>query len=295
MSEHRRKMPPQQPPTGGRAAARRAAQQPVGRRSAPAHDVGTEAPSASYGPGSSPGEEQRPYGGRAEARRAAQRGSRRKGAESGPGGPGGPGGGRRGGGGGGGRGSGPGRGAAWTSAGQEADHRLPPLRQVRLASLDAVVEARDGHVPVLHGQPDGRGRDRVLAGGHPRRGADREVAEQHLLLGRRVPDGRDGRRYEPPDRPVRQDPEVHAERRDLGGEQDLLGRLRNRPHGYRPRRVEHGQGRRDPGWFDDHPAVREEQPSRRPVADPQPEGEGTLHLHEGRRRGRQARNPHAAI
>ncbi|MFH8580464.1 transglycosylase domain-containing protein [Streptomyces zaomyceticus] len=109
MSEHRRKMPPQQPPTGGRAAARRAAQQPVGRRSAPAQDVGTGAPSASYGPASSHGEEQRPYGGRAEARRAAQRGSRRKGAEAGPGGPGGPGGGRRGGGGGGGRGSGPGR------------------------------------------------------------------------------------------------------------------------------------------------------------------------------------------
>ncbi|MFI1656460.1 transglycosylase domain-containing protein [Streptomyces sp. NPDC020472] len=109
MSEHRRKMPPQQPPTGGRAAARRAAQQPMGRRSAPAHDVGMEAPSASYGPPSSYGEEQRPYGGRAEARRAAQRGSRRRGADSGPGGPGGPGGGRRGGGGGG-RGGDPGRG-----------------------------------------------------------------------------------------------------------------------------------------------------------------------------------------
>ncbi|MEU0399987.1 transglycosylase domain-containing protein [Streptomyces sp. NPDC006197] len=108
MSEHRRKMPPQQPPTGGRAAARRAAQQPMGRRSAPAHDVGTEAPSASYGPPSSYGEEQRPYGGRAEARRAAQRGSRRRGADSGPGGPGG---GRRGGGGGG-RGGGPGRGGS---------------------------------------------------------------------------------------------------------------------------------------------------------------------------------------
>lgn len=63
MSEHRRKMPPQQPPTGGRAAARRAAQQPVGRRSAPVQDVGTGAPSASYGPASSAGEEQRPYGG----------------------------------------------------------------------------------------------------------------------------------------------------------------------------------------------------------------------------------------
>ncbi|MEU4076022.1 transglycosylase domain-containing protein [Streptomyces venezuelae] len=110
MSEHRRKMPPQQPPTGGRAAARRAAQQPVGRRSAPVQDVGTGAPSASYGPASSAGEEQRPYGGRAEARRAAQRGSRRRGADAGPGGPGGSGGGRRGGGGGGGRGSGPGRG-----------------------------------------------------------------------------------------------------------------------------------------------------------------------------------------
>ncbi|MER7947367.1 transglycosylase domain-containing protein [Streptomyces sp. NPDC096079] len=112
MSEHRRKMPPQQPPTGGRAAARRAAQQPMGRRSAPAHDVGSEAPSASYGPPSSHGEEPRPYGGRAEARRAAQRGSRRRGADSGPGGPGGPGGGRRGGGGGrgGGRGGGAGRG-----------------------------------------------------------------------------------------------------------------------------------------------------------------------------------------
>ncbi|MFF0555785.1 transglycosylase domain-containing protein [Streptomyces sp. NPDC004266] len=109
MSEHRRKMPPQQPPTGGRAAARRAAQQPMGRRSAPAHDVGMEAPSASYGPPSSYGEEQRPYGGRAEARRAAQRGSRRRGADSGHGGPGGPGGGRRGGGGGG-RGGDPGRG-----------------------------------------------------------------------------------------------------------------------------------------------------------------------------------------
>ncbi|WP_367822240.1 transglycosylase domain-containing protein [Streptomyces sp. LMG1-1-1.1] len=109
MSEHRRKMPPQQPPTGGRAAARRAAQQPVGRGSAPAHDVGTRAPSASYGPPSSHGEEQRAYGGRAEARRAAQRGSRRKGADNGPGSPGGPGGGRRGGGGGG-RGGGPGRG-----------------------------------------------------------------------------------------------------------------------------------------------------------------------------------------
>ncbi|ROQ33125.1 membrane peptidoglycan carboxypeptidase [Streptomyces sp. PanSC19] len=78
----------------------------MGRRSAPAHDVGTGAPSASYGPPSSYGEEQRPYGGRAEARRAAQRGSRRRGADSGPGGPGG---GRRGGGGGG-RGGGPGRG-----------------------------------------------------------------------------------------------------------------------------------------------------------------------------------------
>ncbi|MBB4982403.1 MULTISPECIES: transglycosylase domain-containing protein [Streptomyces] len=120
MSEHRRKMPPQQPPTGGRAAARRAAQQPMGRRSAPAHDVGTEAPSASYGPPSSYGEEQRPYGGRAEARRAAQRGSRRRGADSGPGGPGGPGGGRRGGGGGGGgRGSGPGRGSGGRQPGKK--------------------------------------------------------------------------------------------------------------------------------------------------------------------------------
>ncbi|MFB7447988.1 transglycosylase domain-containing protein [Streptomyces sp. NPDC056194] len=119
MSEHRRKMPPQQPPTGGRAAARRAAQQPMGRRSAPAHDVGTEAPSASYGPPSSYGEEQRPYGGRAEARRAAQRGSRRRGADSGPGGPGGPGGGRRGGGGGGGRGSGPGRGSGGHQPGKK--------------------------------------------------------------------------------------------------------------------------------------------------------------------------------
>ncbi|MFJ5077181.1 transglycosylase domain-containing protein [Streptomyces sp. NPDC088553] len=118
MSEHRRKMPPQQPPTGGRAAARRAAQQPVGRRSAPTQDVGREAPSASYGPPSSPGEEQRPYGGRAEARRAAQRGSRRKGAEAGPGGPGGPGGGRRGGGGGG-RGSGPGRGSGGRPPGKK--------------------------------------------------------------------------------------------------------------------------------------------------------------------------------
>ncbi|WP_225801144.1 transglycosylase domain-containing protein [Streptomyces sp. NK15101] len=116
MSEHRRKMPPQQPPTGGRAAARRAAQQPMGRRSAPAHDVGTGAPSASYGPPSSYGEEQRPYGGRAEARRAAQRGSRRRGADSGPGGPGG---GRRGGGGGGGRGSGPGRGAGGRPPGKK--------------------------------------------------------------------------------------------------------------------------------------------------------------------------------
>ncbi|MFC8954180.1 transglycosylase domain-containing protein [Streptomyces sp. NPDC057101] len=121
MSEHRRKMPPQQPPTGGRAAARRAAQQPVGRRSAPVQDFGTGAPSASYGPPSSHGEEQRPYGGRAEARRAAQRGSRRKGADTGPGGPGGPGGGRRGGGGGGGggRGSGPGRGAGGTPPGKK--------------------------------------------------------------------------------------------------------------------------------------------------------------------------------
>ncbi|MFB7833105.1 MULTISPECIES: transglycosylase domain-containing protein [unclassified Streptomyces] len=118
MSEHRRKMPPQQPPTGGRAAARRAAQQPVGRRSAPAHDAGTGAPSASYGPPSSPGEEQRPYGGRAEARRAAQRGSRRRGAEAGPGGPAGPGGGRRGGGGGG-RGGGPGRGAGGRPPGKK--------------------------------------------------------------------------------------------------------------------------------------------------------------------------------
>ncbi|MFJ6249481.1 MULTISPECIES: transglycosylase domain-containing protein [unclassified Streptomyces] len=101
MSEHRRKAPQQQPPTGGRAAARRAAQQPVGRRSAPVRDAGTEAPSASYGAPSAHGGEQRPYGGRAEARRAAQRGSRRKGAGSGPGGPGGSGGGRRGGGGGG--------------------------------------------------------------------------------------------------------------------------------------------------------------------------------------------------
>ncbi|MER8232193.1 transglycosylase domain-containing protein [Streptomyces sp. NPDC094049] len=116
MSEHRRKMPPQQPPTGGRAAARRAAQQPVGRRSAPAQDVGTEAPSASYGPPSPAGEEPRPYGGRAEARRAAQRGSRRKGADTGPGGPGG---GRRGGGGGGGRGSGPGRGSGGPPPGKK--------------------------------------------------------------------------------------------------------------------------------------------------------------------------------
>ncbi|MER5306964.1 transglycosylase domain-containing protein [Streptomyces sp. NPDC002773] len=119
MSEHRRKMPPQQPPTGGRAAARRAAQQPVGRRSAPAHDVVTGAPSASYGPASSHGEEQRPYGGRAEARRAAQRGSRRKGADAGPGGPvgpGGSGGGRRGGGG---RGSGPGRGSGGPPPGKK--------------------------------------------------------------------------------------------------------------------------------------------------------------------------------
>ncbi|MFI8765582.1 transglycosylase domain-containing protein [Streptomyces sp. NPDC053792] len=118
MSEHRRKMPPQQPPTGGRAAARRAAQQPMGRRSAPAHDAGTGAPSASYGPPSSHGEEQRPYGGRAEARRAAQRGSRRRGADPGPGGPGGPGGGRRGGGGGG-RGSGPGRGSGGRPPGKK--------------------------------------------------------------------------------------------------------------------------------------------------------------------------------
>ncbi|MFE0651566.1 transglycosylase domain-containing protein [Streptomyces sp. NPDC059534] len=115
MSEHRRKMPPQQPPTGGRAAARRAAQQPVGRGSA--HDVGTGAPVASYGPPSSHGEEQQPYGGRAEARRAAQRGSRRKGADSGPGGPGGSGGGRRGGGGG--RGSGPGRGSGGRPPGKK--------------------------------------------------------------------------------------------------------------------------------------------------------------------------------
>ncbi|MFF5974999.1 transglycosylase domain-containing protein [Streptomyces sp. NPDC012769] len=104
MSEHRRKMP-QQPPSGGRAAARRAAQQPMGRRSAPGHEVPTGSPSASYGPPSSYGEEQRPYGGRAEARRAAQRGGRRRAPEAG--GPGGPGGGRRGGGGGHG---GPGRG-----------------------------------------------------------------------------------------------------------------------------------------------------------------------------------------
>ncbi|MGW8762043.1 transglycosylase domain-containing protein [Streptomyces sp. NPDC055815] len=117
MSEHRRKMPPQQPPTGGRAAARRAAQQP-GRRSAPAHDVGMEAPSASYGPPSH-GEEQRPYGGRAEARRAAQRGSRRRGADAGPGGPGGPGGGRRGGGGGGRGGNGPGRGSGGRQPGKK--------------------------------------------------------------------------------------------------------------------------------------------------------------------------------
>ncbi|MGW6390536.1 transglycosylase domain-containing protein [Streptomyces sp. NPDC055103] len=123
MSEHRRRMSPQEPPAGGRAAVRRAAQQPVGRRSVPAQDAGRGAPSASYGPPSSHGEEQRPYGGRAEARRAAQRGSRRRGAEAGPGGPGdpaGPGGGRRGGGGGGGgRGSGPGRGSGGRPPGKK--------------------------------------------------------------------------------------------------------------------------------------------------------------------------------
>ncbi|WP_079037503.1 transglycosylase domain-containing protein [Streptomyces venezuelae] len=123
MSEHRRKMSPQEPPTGGRAATRRAVQQPVGRRSAPAQDVVTRAPVASYGPPSSHGEEPPAYGGRAEARRAAQRGGRRRGAEAGPGGPGGPGGsggGRRGGGGGGGgRGSGPGRGSGGRPPGKK--------------------------------------------------------------------------------------------------------------------------------------------------------------------------------
>ncbi|MFF3316878.1 transglycosylase domain-containing protein [Streptomyces sp. NPDC003035] len=101
MSEHRRKMPQSQPPSGGRAAARRAAQQPMGRRSAQARDVGTGSPSSGY-------EEERPYGGRAEARRAAQRGGSRRRTPDGGGGAGGHGGGRRGGGGGG--QGGPGRG-----------------------------------------------------------------------------------------------------------------------------------------------------------------------------------------
>ncbi|MFF4686628.1 transglycosylase domain-containing protein [Streptomyces sp. NPDC001307] len=114
MSEHRRKPP--QPQGGGRAAARRG--QPgssSGRRAAPRGATGS--PSDSYGSSSygsdpsGPGGEERPYGGRAEARRAAQRGTRRRGADAGPGGrrgaPGGP------------NGPGRGRGRASTAPGKK--------------------------------------------------------------------------------------------------------------------------------------------------------------------------------
>ncbi|MEV6290381.1 transglycosylase domain-containing protein [Streptomyces sp. NPDC051896] len=114
MSEHRRKPP--QPQGGGRAAARRG--QPgssSGRRAAPRGATGSPSDSygsSSYGSDSSgPGGEERPYGGRAEARRAAQRGSRRRGADAGPGGrrgaPGGP------------NGPGRGRGRASTAPGKK--------------------------------------------------------------------------------------------------------------------------------------------------------------------------------
>ncbi|WP_433451354.1 transglycosylase domain-containing protein [Streptomyces sp. CA-142005] len=114
MSEHRRKPP--QPQGGGRAAARRG--QPgssSGRRAAPRGATGSPSDSygsSSYGSGSSaPGGEERPYGGRAEARRAAQRGTRRRGADAGPGGrrgaPGGP------------NGPGRGRGRASTAPGKK--------------------------------------------------------------------------------------------------------------------------------------------------------------------------------
>ncbi|MGW5459547.1 transglycosylase domain-containing protein [Streptomyces sp. NPDC003996] len=114
MSEHRRKPP--QPQGGGRAAARRG--QPgssSGRRAAPRGATGSPSDSygsSSYGSDSSgPGGEERPYGGRAEARRAAQRGTRRRGADAGPGGrrgaPGGP------------NGPGRGRGRASTAPGKK--------------------------------------------------------------------------------------------------------------------------------------------------------------------------------
>ena len=179
MSEHRRKPP--QPQGGGRAAARRAAQQPSGRRAAPSRGATSGSPSASYG-------EERPYGGRAEARRAAQRGggagasTKARAPATGAGAAA-----RRGGGGGGQR---PGRGRGGRPP-QEAVHRLPAPRQVRLAALGAVVEAGHRALPGLRRQPDGAPpASRTRWSSVPDAERRGQGAEQRLLLGRRHADGR---------------------------------------------------------------------------------------------------------
>ena len=254
MSEHRRKPP--QPQGGGRAAARRSRPAVLRRRrAAPSRGSNYRVTLRFLWRG------RVRYGGRAEARRAAQRGGGRR-ARRGRGG--------AGDGGGGGAGAAAPRRARTVPAGGRGRGSQPPAKKrfidypragkYGLAALDAVLEAGHRSVHRL-----------------PRHASWASPASAYAMVGmperERMPPrrrttsttGPTARRWSPPAvRPTgrssttTQIPAGHAVRRDLGGEQVVRDRQRHRPHGYRPRPVQHGQGRRDPGWLDHHPAVREE-------------------------------------
>ncbi len=272
MSEHRRKPP--QSNGGGRAAGRRASSPPSSRRSAAPRGArgSDDGPRAAGSHAHRDAGPPRPSGGRAEARRAAQA----RPAAAGP----------------------PRRGVRTArAAARPPEHGQKRLSTTRAGARTAgAAGCRRGSSAWASASASAApwwrwsGSPYAMVG-IPERQRRRGLAEERLLLGRRQPHGGlRRRRLQPPGRAVRPDPQVHAGRGDLGGERDVLDRLRHRPEGHRARRGEDGRGRRDAERLDHHPAVREELLPG-PEPDDQPQAQGDADLRQGGRRGLQAEDP----
>ena len=134
-----------------------------------------------------------------------------------------------------------------------------------------------------------RPRRRLPARRHPGGQRRRHRAVQRLPLLRRHP-ARPRRRGQPGERPARQVPKTVAARRARRRGPRLLLRVRGRPRGDAPRRLEHRDRQGQAVRFDHHPAVREELLPG-PGTDRHPQGQGVLHRDQARPRGEQGRHP----
>lgn len=140
-------------------------------------------------------------------------------------------------------------------------------------------------VPARHG--------RVRRDLFPGPGADGQRAgrdaEQRLQVQRRHRPGAH-RRDQPGDSRPGEGPQGRPAGLRRRREQVLLQRLRSRRQGHRPRPDEHPLGQGQTGWFDHHPAVREELLPG-PGPDGQPQAQGTGDLAQGRPADGQERDP----